>query len=63
MAAVTLASNAPILSDRATMNSFVGQRVAALRKALSHAAKLLISQIADADLKALGFNDEMRPVR
>lgn len=59
MAAVKIGSNAPILASKAALDAIVGARVDALIKAMreAHNIKLLVDQVSDADLKALGYND------
>lgn len=59
MALVRVGANANLLSSRANLDFYVGQKVQALNQALREAqnAKLLVDQLANADLVALGYGD------
>jgi hypothetical protein len=56
---ISIGQNDSILSSKGNINFAVGQKIAALRKALREANELygLISQLSDADLVALSFGD------
>jgi hypothetical protein len=59
MAAVKLGSNAGILANRAALDLAVGQKIAALKKAIREARdlKLLVDQVANSDLVAMSYGD------
>jgi len=59
MAVVKIGSNNPLLSTRANLDFYIGAKITALKVALreAHNAKLLVDQVADADLLALGYGD------
>lgn len=59
MAAVKIGANGPILSTRQNLDFYVGAKITALKVALreAHNAKLLVDQIVQADLVALGYGD------
>jgi hypothetical protein len=59
MAAVKIGSNGPILQTRQNLDFYVGVKITALKVALreAHNAKLLVDQVVNADLLALGYGD------
>lgn len=59
MAILNIGQNAQTLASKSQLNLVAGQKIAAIMAALREAndLKLLLDQIANADLVALGFGD------